>query len=245
MLNILFLCSAPRSRLSPTCAVARLGAGLYVGLPSFSAQALATAEFGFSVPGNVAQPPFSMSVCRSQDGALLNATSFAAIGLLLEPLDADRSQRRYDRGFGALAGHFLRGAAECPSERRKPDNRERNSADHCTPYRWFHPGMDLHFVTLALGEFLLVQIKRGNIARGKPATVGSETTQTTPPGSIVGDRRQCLLTGRRGLRAPAYQARHVSGLRARQLALPDCRERAFVNRPGVPAFLFLHGIYRY
>jgi hypothetical protein len=48
--------------------------------------------------------------------------------LLLELLDADRSQRRYDRGFSALACQFLRGAAECPSERRKPDNRERNSA---------------------------------------------------------------------------------------------------------------------
>jgi hypothetical protein len=46
--------------------------------PAFSAQALATAEFGFSVPGNVAQPPFSMSDRRSQDKALLNATSFAA-----------------------------------------------------------------------------------------------------------------------------------------------------------------------
>src|SRR6266850_1003696 len=57
---------------------ARCGSSLYVNLPSFSAQALATAEFGFSVPGNVAQPPFSMSDRRSQDKALLNATSFAA-----------------------------------------------------------------------------------------------------------------------------------------------------------------------
>src|SRR4051812_17585843 len=58
--------------------------------------------------------------------------------------------------------------------------------------------MELHRVTLALGEILLVQIKRGNIARGVPATVGSETTQTAPPGPIIGDRRRCLLTGRRG-----------------------------------------------
>jgi hypothetical protein len=43
---------------------------------------------------------------------------------------------------------------------------------------------------LALGEFLLVQIKRGNIARGEPAMIDSETTQTTPPGAIVGDRRR-------------------------------------------------------
>jgi hypothetical protein len=49
--------------------------------------------------------------------------------LLLELLDADRSQRRYDRGFSALGCNFLSGAAECLSERRKPDSRERNSAD--------------------------------------------------------------------------------------------------------------------
>src|SRR6202030_3384390 len=47
--------------------------------PSFSAQALATAEFGVLLPGMVAQPPFSMSERRSQDEEiLLNATSFAA-----------------------------------------------------------------------------------------------------------------------------------------------------------------------
>jgi len=135
--------------------------------------------------------------------------------LLLELLDADRSQRRYDRGFSALACHFLRGAAKCSSERRKPDSRESNSADHCTPYRWFHPGMDLHYVTLALGEFLLVQIKRGRIARIEPATVGSETTQTTPLGSIFGDRRRCL-SGWRGAGAHRDQV--------------GCQQRAL--RPG-------------
>src|SRR6202035_3799973 len=53
--------------------------GLQVRLPSFSAQALATAESGVLLPGMVAQPPFSMSERRSQDEeTLLNATSFAA-----------------------------------------------------------------------------------------------------------------------------------------------------------------------
>src|SRR5438445_8149840 len=52
---------------------------LQVRLPSFSAQALATAEFGALLPGMVAQPPFSMSERRSQDEETwLNATSFAA-----------------------------------------------------------------------------------------------------------------------------------------------------------------------
>src|SRR5438132_2086146 len=74
------------------------------------------------------------------------------IGLLLELFDADRSQRRDDRGCSTLGCHFLSSAAECPSELREPDDRERNSADHCTPHRWFHPRMDLHFVTLAVGE---------------------------------------------------------------------------------------------
>src|SRR5205807_1475825 len=74
------------------------------------------------------------------------------IGLLLEPFDADRSQRRDNRGCSTLGGHFLSSAAECPSKLREPDDRERNSAGHCTPYRWFHPGMDLHFITLAVGE---------------------------------------------------------------------------------------------
>jgi hypothetical protein len=49
-----------------------------VKLPSFSAQALITAEFGSSVAGMMAHPPFSIIDRRSQDGALLNATSFAA-----------------------------------------------------------------------------------------------------------------------------------------------------------------------
>ena len=52
--------------------------GLQVRLPSFSAQALATAEFGALLPGMVAQPPFSMRTRRSQEETLLNATSLAA-----------------------------------------------------------------------------------------------------------------------------------------------------------------------
>ena len=52
--------------------------GLQVRLPSFSAQALATAEFGALLPGMVAQPPFSMRARRSQEETLLNATSLAA-----------------------------------------------------------------------------------------------------------------------------------------------------------------------
>ena len=44
---------------------------------SRSAHAVATAELGVSVPGIVAQPPFSMIDRRSQDDALLNSVIFA------------------------------------------------------------------------------------------------------------------------------------------------------------------------
>ena len=70
----------------------------------------------------------------------------------MELLYADRSEHRHDRVLSALSCYFLGSAAECPSERREPDYREPDSTDHCTPYRWFHAGMDLHLITLALGE---------------------------------------------------------------------------------------------
>jgi hypothetical protein len=49
----------------------------YSRLPSRSAQAVATAEFGVSVPGIVAQPPFSMTDRRFHDETLLNSINFA------------------------------------------------------------------------------------------------------------------------------------------------------------------------
>jgi hypothetical protein len=50
---------------------------VYSRRPSRSAQAVATAELGVSVPGTVAQPPFSMINRRSHDEALLNSVNFA------------------------------------------------------------------------------------------------------------------------------------------------------------------------
>src|SRR3982074_3338912 len=46
--------------------------------PSLSTQALATAEFIFSVPGIAAQPPFSIRARWSHEAAFLNSISFAA-----------------------------------------------------------------------------------------------------------------------------------------------------------------------
>src|SRR6202035_5011628 len=118
-------------------------------------------------------------------------------------LDADRSQRRYDRGFSALACHFLRGAAECPSEGREPDNRERNSADHCTPYRWFHPGMDLHFVTCLWEKGASPVSTNESYRAASPRYVASETTQAAPA------PLEC--------RIPAtVLVHHAAGCRARQ-----------------------------
>src|SRR5438094_1478105 len=49
--------------------------------PSFSAQALVTAELALSVPGVTAQPPFSISERWSQEAAFLNSISFAVESL--------------------------------------------------------------------------------------------------------------------------------------------------------------------
>src|SRR5205823_12706553 len=70
------LLSSPRLNPEP-----RLNPGAcscYSDRPSCSAQAVATAVFGVSVPAIVAQPPFSMKERRSQDeNTLLNSASFA------------------------------------------------------------------------------------------------------------------------------------------------------------------------
>src|SRR6266436_5072152 len=140
------------------------------------------------------------------------------IGLVLELLDADRSQHRYDRGFGALGCHSLSCAAECPSERRESDNRDRNSTGHCTPYRWFHPGMDLHFVTLALGEANFSCFTRGIISSGEPASVRFGNYSDYAGAARLSDWRTVLtLTRRRG-------AAHVKALigASRCDGGPDC-----------------------
>src|ERR1700738_1370256 len=114
----------PRSRLSLTRAIARLAACLSVRLPSFSAQALATAEFGALLPGMVAQPPFSMRARRSQDEeTLLNATSFAAESVCCWNFSTQIGASAATTAVSARWLAILRGAAECPSKRRKPDNR--------------------------------------------------------------------------------------------------------------------------
>ena len=57
--------------------MARYRSNSYSRRPSRSAQAVATAELGVSVPGTVAQPPFSIIDRRSQADALLNSFNFA------------------------------------------------------------------------------------------------------------------------------------------------------------------------
>jgi hypothetical protein len=131
-----------------------------------------------------------------------------------------------------LRCHSLSSATECPSERREPDDRQHNSAGHCTPYRWFHPGMDLHVVTLAWEKgFLRFQINQEPLARGEPAKIDSETNQTTPARLDCRYRRQCLSTRRWGALLPRKPVKiTIAPSRARSQAMspipfftPSCR----------------------
>ena len=102
----------------------------------------------------VAQPPFSMSERRSQDEeTLLNATSFATASVCCWNLS---TQIGASAATTAAAARWVAiFSAVLPSVHpscENPTTANANSAGHCTPYRWFHPGMDLHFVTLAVGE---------------------------------------------------------------------------------------------
>src|SRR4029077_9225352 len=127
------------------------------------------------------------------------------MGWLPEPSDADRSQRRDECGVSTLGGHFLGSAAECPSELREPQDRERNSAGHRTPYRWFHPGMDLHLVTLALGETSFSCFNRRIISSGKPANVSlGNYSENAGPARSSSYRRRCLVTRPRNSDGAGY-----------------------------------------
>src|ERR1700720_4808041 len=105
--------------------------GLQIRLPSFSAQALATAEFGALLPGMVAQPPFSMRARRSQEETLLNATSLAAASVCCwnfsTQIGVSAATTAVSARWFAIFSAVL---PSVPSERRKPYDRERNSADH-------------------------------------------------------------------------------------------------------------------
>jgi hypothetical protein len=71
----------------------------------------------FSVPGNVAQPPFSMSDRRSQDSQdkdLLNATGLAAASVCCWNFSTQiGASTLRDRGFNALGYRSLSSTAEC------------------------------------------------------------------------------------------------------------------------------------
>jgi len=111
-----------------------------------------------------------------------------------------RSQHRYDRGFGRAGLPFAQQYCRVSIERRESTTVPQ-SAGHCTPYRWFHPGMDLHFVTLPLEKRILL-FTRGIISSGEPASLGSETTQTMPArldveiGDVLTPKREVLRTQR-------------------------------------------------
>ena len=171
-----------RSHLSSTRAIARLKNGPSSKAAELFCAGTSNCRIRCVAPRHGSPAAFLDEGAPIPRGNLVERDELGCcIGLLLEFLDADRSQRCYDCGFSALGCHFLSGAAECPSERRKPYDRERDSADYCTPYRWFHPGMDLHFVTLHSGRRDLLPVSTTeSYRRGEPAKVDSETTQRTP-----------------------------------------------------------------
>jgi hypothetical protein len=100
----------------------------------------------------VAQPPFSMTDRRFHDEALLNSTNFAG---------ASAWCRNFSTQIGVSTATTAASArwvaivsAVLPSVH--PSNENPTMANATAPTtaphtaRWFHPGMDLHSVTLAL-----------------------------------------------------------------------------------------------
>ena len=79
----------------------------YFKLVSILAQTSATLRLGDSVPGNVAQPPFSTNEsCFHEFDRLEFDQSGLGLGGMLELIDADRRERCHDRAVGALIRHF-------------------------------------------------------------------------------------------------------------------------------------------
>src|ERR1700730_6038706 len=94
----------------------------------------------------VVQPPFSMTDRRFHDEILLNSTNFAGASAwcwnFSTQIGASTATTAVSARWVAIRSAVLpRG----PSERREPHDRQYNSAGHCTPYRWFHSGMDFRF----------------------------------------------------------------------------------------------------
>ena len=110
--------AACRQELSQSCS------NYYNGLPSRSAQALATAAFGVSLPGIVAQPPFSMIAPRSRDvGTLPNAASFAGASACCWNFSTQIGASAATTAVAARS-FAIRSAvpAESPSELREADH---------------------------------------------------------------------------------------------------------------------------
>jgi hypothetical protein len=119
----------------------------------------------------VAQPPFSMTDRRFHDETLLNSTNFAGASAwcwnFSTQIGASTATTAVSARWVAIRSAVL------PSVHPSDENPTivNATAGHCTPYRWFHPGMDLHFVTLALGEANFSCFNRGIISSGEPANV--------------------------------------------------------------------------
>ena len=119
------ICIAGRAQVRWKCVIrctkmARCGryrSNSYSKRASRSAQAVTTAELGVSVPGTVAQVPFSMIDRRSQIDALPNSFNFAGASACCWNLSAQIGASTSLWRLGSLLRHLLRGAVERPSEK--------------------------------------------------------------------------------------------------------------------------------
>ena len=117
---------SPSISIQRSTVISPTGSNPYRRLPSPSAQAEATAEFGgVSVPGIVAQPPFSMIDRRFYDETLLNSINIVA---------RHRSERARRRPpFELALSPSARRCCRASIRMLKTDHRYRSRTSHRLP----------------------------------------------------------------------------------------------------------------
>jgi hypothetical protein len=129
----------------------------------------------------VAQPPFSMTDRRFHDETLLNSTNFAGASAwcwnFSTQIGASTATTAVSARWVAIRSAVL--PSVHPSDENPTTATQQRRPLHPIPLVSLR--VDLHLVTLAWEKGLLrFQINQEPIARGGPAKIDSETTQTTP-----------------------------------------------------------------
>jgi hypothetical protein len=129
----------------------------------------------------VAQPPFSMTDRRFHAETLLNSTNFADASAwcwnFSTQIGASTATTAVSARWVAIRSAVL--PSVHPSDENPTTATQQRRPLHPIPLVSLR--VDLHFVTLAWEKGLLrFQINQEPIARGGPAKIDSETTQTTP-----------------------------------------------------------------